>query len=831
MSNIEIKENILNEFSKKELDLVTEIADNTLDQVIKNKAFFKKSLLLQKIRLNTPEELTFKPKFDAMLNLIVESMHMIELGDKDSGLFTHPKIIRAEEEMLALAAFETSDHILDKELINFAINEKKGISEEQSNAVWDSCYSKKRVTVIEGAAGAGKSFTMAAIKEAYEASGYLVTGAALSWTAAKVLETSTGLTKCKAIEGLLTDIDKAKKNRIDFFRQPTVLIIDEAGLVGTIHMHKLLKETQNAKFPVKVILSGDSSQLNPVAQGNALEAIVNFLGSSRIDTIRRQKQESHRIAVKNFSNGFAGKGLYTYLHQEAIKWNNNKEELLFNVVQDFISYKLAFPEKKALLLALSNKDVITLNTMIRNSYKKLGRIIGQEYTFKVTDGRNIWDTQFSVGDNIVFRKNDKNKLIYFTEQFNANGEKLIKGDGLFNRMSGTITSINKNSNRGYDIVTLIDGEDCEVTINSEEYIDVSKRAIPINHNFATTIYASQGQTVEKVFLLDSPMMQRRLAYVGMSRHTESCDIYLDHTELQKRLCNLLDIRSDKFIFNQTEMLQCVAYVWGQEAKNQTAMMMVQEKKNQKLENRKKSVQDMEKEIFGETCLLMKNSPNDKIIDFIDSYNIQPATVDLAYLMKSEKPIDISNLEYIPEEAPAVHIENGNKLFFHASTTIIPNEDFLEKNKELLWTTGRGSDLRIIAKRGNDIVGRYDLLGKDKLNIGYPPMYLNKQPNKDLPIYICPSAREWFYLIQYFEEKYKDEPNKVPHAIWAAKDVHWEHIAKNLKNKTVFIARSTHDDSQVEWAVNLHKQLNDLGINPEIRPKLDVPKNDNIKRNP
>lgn len=620
-------------FTTEEYDSVADLAHKTLEGLSRSQSVLNKNQLINKIKDKLSEELIEKPHFDKMLALIIGNLHISELSQGNYGLITHKRLAHAEAAMIGYAEFEDPKYYIKRELVQAAIDQKKGISEEQSTAVWESACTNRRVSVIEGTAGAGKSFTMAAMKEAYIASGYEVTGAALSWTAAKVLEESTGLKGCKAIEGLLNEIDKAKKQKIDYFRKPTVLIIDEAGLVGTMHMYRLLKETFEANVPVKVILTGDSMQLNPVDAGNALEAIVNQCGSSRIDTIRRQKQESHRIAVKDFCFGRSGQALYTFLHQEAIKFHPNKKEILFNVVQDFLSYKIAFPQKKALILALSNKDVVTLNNMVRQAYKKLGKVSTDEVMFTVTDGRQSWQAGFAVGDSVVFRKNDKNKPIYEL----VDGKLEPKAEGLFNRMTGTVVNISK-AERGYDLMVELSNKGQFVTINTNEYKTPNDGFIPINHNFATTIYASQGQTVEQVFMIDSALMQRRLAYVGMSRHTESCIIYADESELTQRLDKLLGIKPSEEERNQIrygrmEMLQTMSFVWGKEAKNQTALIAMKEREEKKKQERN---QHQEEEINND--LLIAPNPDSNINDFDPTFNLGFPIIDLNYILDCEKPI-------------------------------------------------------------------------------------------------------------------------------------------------------------------------------------------------
>lgn len=524
---------------------------------------------------------------------------LIELSERPR-IYSTVSMLETEKEFIKLAKEETKIHHLDEKLVMDCIAEKVGITDEQKQAVIDSTLTDFRVSPIEGAAGAGKSFTMDAVKNAYMRSGYKVMGAALSWNASAVLSSSAGIDDCVAIEGLVRRMENNDKESVNFFRQKTLLIVDEAGLVGTKHMAALLKYTKESEHPVKVILTGDSQQLNPVAAGNSLETIVYYHTTTRIDTIRRQKQETHREAVKNFAKRQSGLALNTYLQQEAITWGVDKKDVFYKIVRDYISYKISHPNKTALVLALTNNDVTVLNKMIRIVYKKMGLVYGTETAdIEVTDGRAKWVTNFAIGDEVVVRQNDKTVVVYEIPAPEDEDDIMkwkVKKRGVFNRNNGRVVKIEKSAEipGSYNIyVDMIGDQTGRMCLNTSRIKHDENSAFPVVHNFATTIYASQGQTVNKIFLLDSVRMQFRLAYVGASRHTESMNIYFDEMELHTRLdkknkSEPKEIKEKRLYTNyskaneeypvklgrytRSEMLGCVAAVWGKDEKNKTATL-------------------------------------------------------------------------------------------------------------------------------------------------------------------------------------------------------------------------------------------------------------------
>src|SRR5690606_25274331 len=149
---------------------------------------------------------------------------------KDTGFLTTHEMWEMENKMVDLAYAKSPVYIQPQDVFDRAIARKVGISEEQVEAVVTCALSDKRVSIVEGSAGAGKSYTMQAVKEIYEEMGWDVMGTALGWAAAKVLGESAQMDdeKCVAIEGLTRGWVQARKHGITPFTKPTLVIVDEA---------------------------------------------------------------------------------------------------------------------------------------------------------------------------------------------------------------------------------------------------------------------------------------------------------------------------------------------------------------------------------------------------------------------------------------------------------------------------------------------------------------------------------------------------------------------------------------------------------------------------
>lgn len=651
-------------FSETEIeDRAKEAAKREMDNILVPDPMVEKEY--GTISFGTKKNILFleHPNYPDLLKALIQLLPLVELGRTNK--LTTEENLQQEQEILRIAKKQTDIHVLDEKVVEGAIARNPLISEEQTRAVLVGTRTSSIVSAIEGTAGAGKSFTMFALKMAYEDSGYQVRGTALSWNAAKVLEASAKIGGCEAIEGMVQAIEKCREIGTPYFDRPTVLIVDEAGMVGVKHIYKLFREAEESRFPVKIILTGDSKQVMPVDAGNVLEMLIETKAcpSSRINTIRRQKQESHRTAVYRLSERKAGQALYVYMHQEALRWAEDKETMMNMVVQDYLSYRIKYPGKSSLVLALTNDEVTELNKRIRTALRKMGQIKGKEIKVKVTDGKMIWEAPFSVGDQVVIRNNDRNMIVYEIDPEASvvdDKEWKISRVGLFNRNAGRIVGMRRaNSPAGsWDLIVDLGGETPgRVIVNTAKFLHPEKRAFPVVPNFATTIYASQGQTVQKVFLLDSKGMDFRLSYVGASRHTESLTIYLNETDLNARIDARK--RKEKSISaavkekerkesgnwnkkeeeepiltkraSKMEMLQEVSNTWGRFTSNRTAILF------EYLHRTGQLYKKDPKDLFYIENPYGKGADWKSVIDFIPENNVNIQKVDIAQLLFLDDP--------------------------------------------------------------------------------------------------------------------------------------------------------------------------------------------------
>jgi len=427
-------------------------------------------------------------QFNRVFSALENSPELIKIGknEKCEDLFTTRTMMMNEKTMLdAAQTMKTShDHpvkekIIDQTVANYTM------TEEQIKA-FKTIIENGDVAVMIGRAGTGKSYTLGAVREAYESEGYKVRGLALSGIAAEGLQNESGIestTIFKQLEDWGIDRDMLHRNQI--------LVIDEAGMVGTRQMHQILEYAHEAG--TKVILVGDNEQLQSIEAGGSFRGIIQKTGYVELAEIRRQKTDWQKEATIEFSGNKdqAGKALDMYQANGNIRALTTREEAKDQLLKEWAEDQAEHKHKHqtSLMMAYTNRDVGELNQGARQYRKMHGELRGPGYTFMTEKGERT----FSAGDRIIFLRNEHSL-------------------GVRNGSLGTVENIGK----GVLSVKLDKGD--RVAIDTTMYRD-------FDHGYAATVHKTQGSTLDRTFVLGSRHFDKHTAYVAMSRHREDVSMY------------------------------------------------------------------------------------------------------------------------------------------------------------------------------------------------------------------------------------------------------------------------------------------------------------------
>jgi hypothetical protein len=374
-----------------------------------------------------------------------------------------------------------------------AIADRPFLAEEQKAAV-RHVTGPERIKAVAGLAGAGKSTMLGAARQAWEAEGYQVVGAALAGKAAEGLEESSGIRS-----RTLASFERSWERGRDMLNARSVLVIDEAGMVGSRQLSRVLAQADLAG--AKVVLVGDPEQLQPIGPGAAFRAVAERAGFVELGEIRRQREGWQREASVDFARHRTADGLQAYAQRGAIHFSDDLGAAKQAIVGDLIADMDARPEGSRLVLAHRRVDVAELNDQARAIRQGRGELQG-EHLYQTTEG----DRAFAAGDRILFRENSRDL-------------------GVKNGMLGTV----ERAEPGRLEVRLDTAKGPatgrSVSVSMADYAAV-------DHGYATTVHKAQGATVDRTYVLASGTMDRHLTYVGMTRHRDAVTLYAGRDEFK-----------------------------------------------------------------------------------------------------------------------------------------------------------------------------------------------------------------------------------------------------------------------------------------------------------
>jgi hypothetical protein len=349
------------------------------------------------------------------------------------------------------------------------------------------------LAIVMGKAGTGKSFAMSSIAAAYKAEGYEVRSLAHTNKVVSALKRS-GL-DASTILRALGSLDRGKTA----WNDRTVIMVDEAGMISTRLMARLLSHAEHAG--AKVILLGDSKQLASMTRGGMFEYLAELHGAGELSEIIRQRgAEQRELAMRASQYDFKG-ALAALEGQGGIVRVDRTEDRIVKAAELWGTRSARTPGHSLFVVAASNADAEAANRAIRAIRRTRGEL-GADHTLPTTDGPQA----FAQGDRILFSES-----AWSRESRDA---------GLVNGNVGTITRI-----EGQRVSVALDGAKPGETVTFT--VGKNREAgefDAIRHGLAGTIYKAQGATYDEVIVIDSPAMRASAAYVALTRHRESVQV-------------------------------------------------------------------------------------------------------------------------------------------------------------------------------------------------------------------------------------------------------------------------------------------------------------------
>lgn len=436
---------------------------------------------------------------------------LLALGSEHRSMrWTTPGIAEAEAAMLRAASRPDERDWITVEAMTASLALAPHLSEEQQHAA-SELIGRDGVAIVEAGAGTGKTTMASVVVAAARRSGLDVVGLAPSWVAADELASSTGI-PAQAIARWRHDRASGLAQSLG---SSSLLIVDEAGMVGTRDMAAILTAAKDAG--AKVLLLGDRRQLASVAGASALRAVSDVVARSAIMTeVRRQHVDWQRAATVVMAQGDSEGGLRAYAMNDRLELVSGAEASQDRAIEQWSSLR-AYHGDDVIIVTSRNTDAAALNRKARLALRAEGKLGPDLVELPALDRSDEKvKLALAIGDRIRF------------------GETLSQ-HGIRNGHQATIDGIARAQD-GQLVLTLShqDGRTLALpwTQLAREPRFGRKPTPPrIVHAIAGTAYAAQGRTALASVLYVAKSTDAREVYVGLSRHRHDARIVVERDRL------------------------------------------------------------------------------------------------------------------------------------------------------------------------------------------------------------------------------------------------------------------------------------------------------------
>jgi len=392
-------------------------------------------------------------------------------------------LLNTEREALDLARrlLDGTAAVCEEEDLLAALRGAPTLSEEQRSAVIRMTMSGNGVDILTAPAGAGKTFALAAAREAWERSGYRVSGAAHTGVAADEITNAADIPST-TIARLRIAIDNSEPGGLD---NRSVFIIDEAGTAGTRDLAAILDAVD--RTGAKVVLVGDPKQLPEITAGGLFAGLIARQPTIELQDNRRQHEEWEREALKQLRDGDTSLALDAYRKHGRITIGDTAADTKALLVADWWAARTQGDD--AIMLAGRRSEVAELNVHGRLRAELAGQLRG--------DPLDIGSHQFQIGDAVMTLKNDKRLGV-------------------------------RNGNRGVVVAVGSEARSMRVRMQRGD-VDLPARYLDaghVGHAYAMTVNKAHGLTCDRTMTLGNDQVYRELAYEALSRGRLSNHVYM-----------------------------------------------------------------------------------------------------------------------------------------------------------------------------------------------------------------------------------------------------------------------------------------------------------------
>ena len=442
------------------------------------------------------------------------------------------------------------------------------LNHSQRQAVDDIMVSREKIVGLDGVAGAGKTTTLAVIREAAGQEGYRVEGFAPTSRAAQKLaeagmETST-LQKYLARDA---QPDTGEKR---------LYVLDESSLASTRQVHDFIERLHPHD---RVLLVGDHRQHEAVEAGRPFAQLQEAgMKTVRLEEIVRQKDPRLRQVVEQLARGEVREAIQNLDCQDRIHEIPGHDERIAAIAREY-----AKSPESTLVVSPDNRSRMEINERIHTELQGAGIVSNTEHHIRtlvprqeLTGADRTWAERYEVGDVLRYSRASKETGIgkgayaqvksidavanRLTVQLSdgiertydprrQQGVSVFRGErrdfSIGDRIQFTAPASNlKVANRELGTIESIDDDGrLRLRMDGGRAVELdTSRQTHLDYGYAVTSHSSQSQTANRVLvhvdtkLSAKDLLNSRMAYVSISRGANDAQIFTNNaSELGKVL--------------------------------------------------------------------------------------------------------------------------------------------------------------------------------------------------------------------------------------------------------------------------------------------------------
>ncbi len=443
-------------------------------------------------------------ELEAMADRFLEERAVSVMGEHAAGErhYTTPALLSIEQRLLEAAVGRTGEQTAtcSHDTLRATLAAYPSIGEDQAAMVRDLTQGGGGVALVVGKAGTGKTFTLGVARHAWQLDGYTVVGTAPTGIATVCLG-AEGFEEVATVDRLLGELDGAGRGgrrgpgrgRDDVgpvLDARTVLVVDEAGMLGSRKLARLLDHAERAG--AKVVLVGDDRQLASIEAGGGFRGLRLRLGASTLTENRRQVETWEREAVEHLRNGDLDQALAAYREHGRMVAAETPGQLKETLVAEW--WRGFQQGERIAILAYRRCEVDQFNTACQQLRDHAGQLGAERL--------QVGDRSFAVGDLVVCGKNALRSL------------------GVANGSRGQVLAVDREQRT----MTLRLDNDQQATLPCD-YLDQRPswwlRGNPdrrtLDLGYATTGHRSQGVTLDRALVRVAGAEDHQWFYVAATR--------------------------------------------------------------------------------------------------------------------------------------------------------------------------------------------------------------------------------------------------------------------------------------------------------------------------